>query len=227
MLTNLLSIFTVIDDNASSKFLWVSIITLLCLLLVFVLIVIYRKDLTTKTLAFSGLCIATSYVLSFVKFSPVTYGGSVTLASMLPISIFAYAFGFVPALLTGLIYGFLQFLQNPYVFNYATFFLDFLLAFSSIAMMALARKIFKDKKYTPILGLAFVYLLRFLFHFLSGLIYFDNGGIWANLPQDNAFVYSFLYQIVYLVPDFVINLAILLPLCKTEKFNLLLKSMTK
>ena len=94
-------------------------------------------------------------------------------------------------------------------------------------MMALARKIFKDKKYTPILGLAFVYLFRFLFHFLSGLIYFDNGGIWANLPQDNAFVYSFLYQIVYLVPDFVINLAILLPLCKTEKFNLLLKSMTK
>ena len=146
---------------------------------------------------------------------------------MLPICIFAYAFGFAPALLTGLIYGFLQFIQNPYVFNYATFFLDFLLAFSSISMMALAKTIFKDKKYTPIIGISLVYLVRFTFHFLSGLIYFDNGGIWANLPQDNAFIYSFLYQITYLAPDYLINLAILFPLIKTDKFNLLLKQITK
>ena len=227
MLTNLLSIFTVIDDNASSKFLWVSIITLIALIGALVAIVIFKKELSTKTLAFSGLTIALSYVLSFVKFSPVTYGGSITLASMLPICIFAYAFGFAPALLTGLIYGFLQFIQNPYVFNYATFFLDFLLAFSSISMMAIAKIIFKDKKYTPIVGLSLVYLFRFTFHFLSGLIYFDNGGIWANLPQDSAFTYSFLYQVVYLIPDYLINLAFLIPLIATNKFGLLLNQIKK
>lgn len=227
MLNNLLSIFTVIDDDASPKFLWVTIITLIALVLVFVLLVLFKKELSTKTLAYSGLTIALSYVLSFLKVSPVTYGGSITLASMLPICIFAYAFGLAPALLTGLIYGFLQFIQNPYVFNYATFFLDFLLAFSSISMMAIAKTVFKDKKYTPIIGLGFVYVVRFIFHFLSGIIYFENGGIWANLPQDNAFIYSFLYQITYLLPDFLINFAFLFPLVKTNKFNLLLNQMTK
>ncbi len=227
MLTNLLSLFTIIDDDASSKFLWVFAIALVALVGIFIVIAIFRKEFKTKTLAFSGLTIAASYVLSFLKFSPVTYGGSVTLASMLPICIFAYAFGLAPALLTGLVYGFLQFVQSPYIFNYATFFLDFLLAFSSIAMMAVARKIFKDKKFTPIIGLTFVYLLRFTFHFLSGLIYFENGGIWANIPQDNAFVYSFIYQIVYLLPDFAINFLVLFPCCITNKFNVLLKQMSK
>ena len=94
-------------------------------------------------------------------------------------------------------------------------------------MMAIAKIIFKDKKYTPIFGLLFVYLFRFTFHFLSGIIYFDNGGIWANLPQDNAFIYSFLYQITYLLPDLVINLAFLFPLVKTNKFKTLLNQITK
>lgn len=227
MLNNLLSLFTIIDDNASSEFMWVSVISLIALIVILACIIIFRKDLTTKTLAFSGLTIAASFALSYLKFSPVTYGGSVTLASMLPICIFAYVFGLAPALLTGLIYGLLQFIQNPYIFNYATFFLDFLLAFSSISMMSVSKMIFKDKKYTPIIGLSFVYLVRFLFHFLSGLIYFDNGGIWANLPQDNAFIYSFLYQITYLAPDFAINLAVLIPLCATSKFTTLTNFMKK
>ncbi len=227
MLNNFLSLFTIIDDNLSSEFMWIPVISLIALIVILVCIIIFRKDLTTKTLAYSGLTIAASFALSFVKFSPVTYGGSVTLASMLPICIFAYVFGLGPALLTGLIYGLLQFIQSPYIFSYATFLLDFLLAFSSISMMAVAKMIFKDKKYTPVIGLGFVYLFRFLFHFLSGMIYFVNGGIWANLPQDNAFIYSFLYQIVYLVPDFIINLAILLPLCATSKFNTLTNFMKK
>jgi thiamine transporter len=146
---------------------------------------------------------------------------------MLPISIFAYAFGLAPALLVGLIYGLLQFIQNPYIFSYATFLLDFLLAFSSIAMMPIIKKLLGDKKYTPAIAICFVFLVRFIFHFMSGLIYFDNGGIWANLPQDNAFIYSFLYQITYLLPDLVVNLIVLIPLIKTNKFELLLKYMNK
>ncbi|MBO5926000.1 MAG: energy-coupled thiamine transporter ThiT, partial [Clostridia bacterium] len=111
--------------------------------------------------------------------------------------------------------------------SYATFFLDFLLAFSSIAMMPIIKKLFKDKKYTPIIAISFVFLIRFIFHFMSGLIYFENGGIWANLPKDNAFIYSFLYQITYLLPDLLVNLVVLFPLIKTNKFSLLLNYMNK
>ncbi len=227
MFYNFLSIFSVIDDDASSSFMWVSFVSLIVLIAILVVISVFKKNLTTKTLAFAGLTIATSFTLSFLKVSPVTYGGSITLASMLPICIFAYVFGLVPSLLVGLIYGLLQFIQNPYIFSYATFLLDFLLAFSSIALMPIIKSIFKDKKYTPVVAICFVFLFRFIFHFMSGLIYFDNGGIWANLPQDNAFIYSFLYQITYLLPDLAVNLAVLIPLVATNKFKVLLNYLEK
>ncbi len=227
MFYNFLSLFTVIDDDASPKFMWVSYVSIFVLIAILIILSVSKKTLNTKTLAFAGLTIATSFTLSFLKVSPVTYGGSITLASMLPIAIFAYAFGLVPSLLVGLIYGLLQFIQNPYIFSYATFLLDFLLAFSSIAMMPIIKKLFGDKKYTPAVAICFVFLVRFIFHFMSGLIYFDNGGIWANLPKDNAFIYSFLYQITYLLPDLLVNLAILIPLIKTNKFDLLLNYMKK
>ena len=227
MFYNFLSLFTIIDDDASSSFMWVSYVSMFVLIAILVVLSVFRKNLNTKTLAFAGLTIATSFTLSFLKVSPVTYGGSITLASMLPICIFAYAFGLIPALLVGFIYGFLQFIQNPYIFSYATFLLDFILAFSSIAMMPIIKKLLGDKKYTPAVAICFVFLVRFIFHFMSGLIYFDNGGIWANLPQDNAFIYSFLYQITYLLPDLIVNLVVLIPLIKTNKFDLLLKYMNK
>lgn len=219
--------FAVIDDDASTSFVWVFVIALIALVVVLALISIFRKSLTTKTLAYAGLTIAASFALSFIKVSPVTYGGSITLASMLPISIFAYAFGFIPALLVGLIYGILQFIQSPYIFTYSTLLLDFLLAFPSICLMAVSRKVFKDNKWTPIIGITLVFAFRFLCHFGSGLIYFENGGIWANLPKDNAFIYSFLYQITYLLPDLIICIIVLLPLCLTGRFKTFIKLIEK
>ncbi len=221
MFYNFLAAFSVIDNDASPLLMWITIVSVIILLAVLVVISVFKKTLTTKTLAFAGLMVATSYALSFLKVSPVTYGGSITLASMLPICIFAYSFGFTSSLLVGLIYGLLQFIQNPYIFTYLTVLLDFLLAFSSISMMAIARIIFKDKKYTPVIGICFTFLLRFIFHFFSGIIYFENGGIWANLPKDNAFIYSFLYQITYLLPDLLVCLVVLFPLVNTNKFKTL------
>ncbi len=227
MFYNFLAFGSIIDDDAPSSFMWVTYVSLIVLILILVLLCSLRKKLTTKTLAYAGLTIATSFTLSFLKVSPVTYGGSITLASMLAICIFAYVFGLIPSLLVGLIYGFLQFIQNPYIFSYATFLLDFLLAFSSIALMPIIKKLFGDKKWTPVIAICFVFVFRFAFHFMSGLIYFDNGGIWANLPKDNAFIYSFLYQITYLLPDLLVNLAVLIPLIATNQFKVLTNFMEK
>ena len=215
---NLLS--KIFDDSIDIRFVYVPIIAIVVLIAILVIISLNKKKFNTKCIAFAGLTIAASFALSYLKFSPVTYGGSITIASMVPICIFAYMFGFAPALLCGLIYGLLQFIQGGmYVFTYATFLLDFLLAFTSISLMAVAKKIRKDSKYAPVLGICLVYLARFLFHFMSGLIYFENGGIWASLPQDNAFIYSFLYQITYLGPDLIIAGVIIFALCATNTFK--------
>ena len=216
---NLLSIFGVIDDTANKTFVTISILVAVILVLILVAFSFRRKTFETKTLVFAGLMIATSFVLSFIKVRPVTYGGSITLCSMLAICIYAYAFGFLPALFVGIIYGILQFFEGgAYIFNYATFFLDFIFAFSSIIMMPIARKLVKGKN-AFIIGLSLTFLLRFIFHFTSGILYFVNGGIWADLPQDNAFIYSLLYQVTYLVPDYLICLIVTLVLNKTNTLN--------
>ncbi|MBR5439915.1 MAG: energy-coupled thiamine transporter ThiT [Clostridia bacterium] len=216
---NLLSVFGVIDDTASKPLIIVSAIVIAISILILIAFSFRKKTFETKTLVFAGLTIATSFVLSFIKVKPVTYGGSITLCSMFAISLFAYCFGFLPALLVGIIYGFLQFFEGgAYIFNLATFFLDYIFAFSSIVMMPLARKLFKGNK-AFIIGLSLTFLLRFIFHFTSGILYFVNGGIWANLPQDNAFIYSLLYQVTYLVPDYLLCLIVTLVLSKTKTLN--------
>ena len=221
---NLLSIFSVIDDTASTTMIVISAIVAVLLALILVAFCFRKKSFDTKTLVFSALTIATSFVLSYLKVTPVTYGGSITLCSMLAICLYAYCFGFLPALFTGIIYGILQFFQSSaYIFNYATFFLDFILAFSSIVMMCVARKFIKNKG-SFILGLTMTFAVRFIFHFLSGMLYFENGGIWANLPQDNAFIYSFLYQVVYVIPDGAIAIIALVLLAKSGALNQLLKA---
>ncbi len=224
---NLLSVFAVIDDTASTTMIVISAIVVLLLALILVAFCFRKKTFDTKTLVFAGLTIATSFALSYLKVTPVTYGGSITLCSMLAICLYAYCFGFLPALFVGIIYGILQFFQSSaYIFNYATFFLDFIFAFSSIVMMSVARKFIKNKG-SFIIGLSMTFALRFFFHFLSGMLYFENGGIWANLPKDNAFVYSFLYQITYILPDYLVCLAVVIPLQATKTTDKLFKMLEK
>jgi len=117
--------------------------------------------------------------------------------------IYAYFYGFGPGLLCGVCHGLLQFIQSPYVLTPVTFILDYLLAFASIAIVPLF-KFIKNKPVSLLVGITVAYAARFLFHFVSGIIYYNLGAIWVDLPTDTAFIYSFLYQCVYLIPDWII-----------------------
>ena len=57
-----------------------------------------QKKWSTRMLANASLCIALAFILSYVKLYEMPQGGSVTLASMLPIFMFAYAYGVGPGL---------------------------------------------------------------------------------------------------------------------------------
>ena len=51
-----------------------------------------KKKFDTKSLAYAAICLATSFVLSFIKIAPVPNGGSITLASWVPVLIYTYAY---------------------------------------------------------------------------------------------------------------------------------------
>ncbi len=184
------------------------------MVLVIILLCCFNKKWNTKTLVFAGITTALAYVLSYIKVSPVTYGGSITLASTFPLIVFAYFYGTLPSLLVGVAYGLLQFLQEPYVLTPVTFLLDYVLAFAPVCLGGIFKGKFKELP-AIILGASICYGARFISHLASGMVYFLMDAVWADLPAPNAFVYSFLYQVTYLIPDFIITLLALIGVSKT------------
>ena len=212
---------------------WISVGAIVALFAVIFLIRwIGEKRYDAKRLAFAGICVALSFTLALIKFKPVQYGGSVTLASFVPILIYAYVYGAADGFLVGLIHGLLNFVESPYILTPATFLLDYPLAFAGVGLMGFFGKMQKDNKSLKsiLLGCVCVFAWRFCCHFLSGAIFFMQDAVWVSFPDwamQNAFLYSFIYQCVYIPLDAIIATATLVTLSKTGVLNKLQTMMRK
>ena len=210
---------------------WVSVAAVIVLLGVIAAISLARKTRRdTKRVAFAGVCVAMSFTLALIKFSPIQYGGSITLASFVPIMLYAYVYGVSDGLIVGLVHGLLNFIEDPYILTPATFLLDYLLAFASVAVMGFFGKMRrKEKGVLPlVLGAISVFAVRFIFHLCSGAIFFMQGAVWVEFPawaNANAFIYSFIYQCVYIPADCLIATLTLTALAKTGVIDRLIKMM--
>ena len=210
---------------------WISVAAVFVLLGVIALICrLHKKQRDGKRLAFAGVCVATSFTLAVIKVSPIQYGGSITLASLVPILVYAYIYGVADGLLVGLIHGLLNFIESPYILTPATFILDYLLAFASIGIMGFFGKLPSiEKSALPVvLGSVAVFAARFVFHLVSGAIFFMQDAVWVSLPNwamGNAFVYSLIYQCVYVPADCLIATLVLFALAKTVVLDKLAKIM--
>ena len=156
------------------------------------------KKWTTRMLANAALCIALAFVLSYIRLYKLPQGGSITLASMLPIFLFAYAYGVAPGMLVGAAYGILQFSQDAYFVHPVELLLDYPLAFALLGLAGLASR-FSDK-WGMIPGIILGTFGRFVCAFLSGVIFF---GMYAPEGQ-SVLVYSAVYNGFYLIPEAII-----------------------
>lgn len=210
-----------VSEQTTNVVKWISVGAVAILLGVIVLIACLRKKgFDAKRLAFAGICVSMSFTLAIIKFSPVQYGGSITLASFVPILIYAYVYGLADGLLVGLIHGLLNFIEDPYILTPATFIFDYLLAFVGVGLMGLFGKMkHKEKACLPlVLGCVCVFSVRFLSHLCSGMIFFTENAVWVSFPDwamGNAFIYSFIYQCLYVPADAIIATAVIIALCKT------------
>lgn len=123
----------------------------------------------TLVLVHGALCIAMSFILSYIKLFSMPTGGSITLASMLPLMIYANRYGVKAGITAGVVYGFLQYVQNPWMFHWLQLIIDYPLAFGLIGLGGLLRG--EDKLVGSILigGLG-----RLVCHLLSGIIFFGK-----------------------------------------------------
>lgn len=155
----------------------------------------------TKKLVFSAMGIALAMVTSYIKVWEMPMGGSVTLLSMLFICLVGYWFGPKYGIITGVAFGVLQFVIDPYMVSLPQVLFDYPLAFGALGLSGF----FSDKRYGLQIGYVAGVLGRFVFSTLSGVIFFAS-----YAPEGmNPWVYSSLYQGTYLGTEGIITLIII------------------
>lgn len=175
-----------------------------------------HRAFDTRSITFAAVCIALSFALSYVRIFKMPMGGSITFASMLPLMLFAFMFGSRRGIAAGLIYGVLQAVQDPWIIHPAQFVLDYAVAFSAIGLTGCIRDLglLKGKMRAQFaLGALIAVALRFVSHYFSGVFAFGAyGEFYAaeyNMPVlANEYLYSFVYQCLYLIPELAVTLAV-------------------
>ncbi len=153
----------------------------------------------------SAVMIALATILSLFKLVDLPYGGSITLASMLPILLIAYRFGTAWGLLTGFVHGVVQFVLGTSVLSHfssamsvaAIILFDYFLAFAVIGLGGLFKKCIKQQNLALCTGAVLVGVLRYICHVISGCT------VWAGLsiPTAGALTYSLVYNATYMIPE--------------------------
>ena len=130
-----------------------------------------RKGFDSRTISYAAVCIAMSFALSYLAPIHLPYGGSVTIASLLPLMIYSYMFGVRKGVFAGAIYGLLQVirtrgsctLHNPF---------DYPIAFAGIGLAGMFRGVHaldKAPQVKFLLGASSARQIRYLHLFRASL----------------------------------------------------------
>ncbi len=164
-----------------------------------------HKKLSTKQLVFCAAAMALSFLTSYIKVFSMPYGGSITLFSMLFICLIGYWYGPGVGVMTGLAYGILQFLQEPYVLSLFQVCCDYVLAFAGLGLAGLFHKSKNGLVKGYILGI----LVRGLFHTIGGYLYWMDY-MPDNFPQALASIYPIVYNYSYILAEGVLTVIVIL-----------------
>ena len=155
-----------------------------------------------------SVMIALATVLSFFKLAEMPYGGSITVASMLPIVIAVYRNGGRWGLGTALVASAIQLLLGLKNFSYFTTWqsvvalgvFDYILAFGAFSLSGAFKRIEKRQNLAMLYGAMLASVLRYICHVISGAT------IWAGLsiPTEAALVYSIGYNATYMIPETIV-----------------------
>jgi thiamine transporter len=160
-----------------------------------------------------GIALALSVVFGplLIRYVPLRMpqGGSFSL-EMVPLLFVAVRRGVVPGVILGLLYGCVQLLPDlqPYIYHPAQVVLDYPLAFAAVGLAGLV----------PVSGWRSMWsavaagsAARLVFHFLSGLIFFQTFAPSWEWP----WLYALTYNLVFLVPEAVLTGIVLRPILKS------------
>lgn len=163
-----------------------------------------RKKMGTKQLVFCAMALALAFITSYIKIFNMPWGGSVTLCSMLFIVLVGNWYGPKAGILVGLVYGILQFIQEPYVLSFFQVCCDYILAFAALGVAGF----FAKSKNGLIKGYIVAVIARGAFHALGGYLYWMDY-MPENFPKALSSLYPILYNYSYLLVEGVITVIII------------------
>ena len=188
---------------------WIMVGVLAALGILLIMITRTGKKWNARMLSMGALSVALSFVLSCLRLFRMPTHGAVTPGSMLPIMLFSMVYGVGPGMFTGLVYGVLQYFQDPSFLNVWQFILDYLLAFSALGIAGIARG--KDSRWMYI-SIPAAVLCRAVSAILAGIMwaneYIDYGLTIGSMEFSSPVLYSMVYNGVYLIPETVICLVL-------------------
>lgn len=164
----------------------------------------------TKILAEAIVFIALAnalYIISklYLPFLKLPQGGSITLASMVPLLWFALRRGPRWGVEAGLVYGLVHMAISGEIYYPTQVVLDYPLAFGALGLACAFKK-------HPIVGVGVGIAGRFICHFTSGVIFFGQYA-WEGW---NVIAYSAAYNATYLVPEFIVSAIVMYILLKRD-----------
>lgn len=164
------------------------------------------KKTRTQIITEIAVAAALAVALHFVRPFWLPQGGSINL-EMLPIFFVAFRHGVWPGMTTGVIFGLLHLLIEPFIVHPAQLVLDYPLAFALVGLAG----IFRSAKVGPVvLGTVVGAVARFLSHFVSGIVFFAS---YAPKGQP-IWLYSLIYNGSYMLPSAILCLILVYPLLK-------------
>lgn len=161
-----------------------------------------QKITFTKKLVVSAMLIALAVVTSLIAFASLPFGGSITMFSMLFVSLIGYFYGVKLGIMAGVAYGLIQFAIKPFFYLPIQVLLDYPLAFGVLGLSG----VFYKKKHGLLIGYTVGVCGRYVFHVLSGYLFFKS-----NVPENtNAIIYTLGYNSTYILPELIATLVLLM-----------------
>ena len=170
----------------------------------------YNSDSTSRVLAEIAIFVALATALSFIIIFQLPQGGSITLASMVPILWLALRRGPKIGLTAGFVYGLVQLVVMPQIYFLPQVLLDYPLAFGCLGIAGLFQKRW------VLAGVAVAIVGRFIMHLISGALFFAS---YAPTGM-NPWIYSGIYNGSYLLPELVISLFVIFLLQKSKALKM-------
>lgn len=187
------------------------------------------KNQKLLALVEGAVMVALATVLCFIRLIRFPWGGSVTLLSMLPIIVFSLRRGVKWGLIASFAFSLVQFLQGVMdgLFGWgltsgmliACILFDYIIAFTVLGLAG----IFGNKNFGKMVaGTVLAIVLRYISHVISGAaVWHSIGNIWDAFYTENEWIYSIVYNGVYMGIELILTVAatvVLLKLPQTKQF---------